>query len=373
MTLDILFLLSCPICTWWLLPLLLIAWLLGWLFWSLFFKKKYVNRIKYLEGEVVRLSGLAGNLERDLVNTRSENERALAQYSVAQDDIANLEMRLKDCEEGVTNNNLMPPVIDEEPTEVEYIIEEPEVEESPLEINKLSQPEPTMVPPPPPPPPMPEPEPEPEIVLEPEPKPELKITGMGGVFESDDLQIIEGIGPKIEGLLKAARLHTWTDVAAASVEDLQQILDNAGPRYRVHKPNSWPEQARLAANAHWSDLVKYQKFLDTGKDMTTTTSTSPSKVEKLYAKKIGFAAFKVNDLKLVEGIGPKIEGLLQAAGIDTWEKLANTTEFQLQAILDAAGDRYRLADPTTWSKQAGLASESKWRELKAYQNKLRGK
>ena len=44
----------------------------------------------------------------------------------------------------------------------------------------------------------------------------------------------------------------------------------------------------------------------------------------------------------------------------------------MQEILTAAGDRFKLADPETWAKQAALAAQGKFEELQAYQNELNG-
>jgi hypothetical protein len=44
----------------------------------------------------------------------------------------------------------------------------------------------------------------------------------------------------------------------------------------------------------------------------------------------------------------------------------------LKEILDKAGERYQLADPSTWSKQAAMASEGQWKELFEYQDRLDG-
>jgi len=193
-------------------------------------------------------------------------------------------------------------------------------------------------------------------------------TGMGANFKNTNLQIIEGVGPKIEGLLKAAGYSTWAEIADADISDLQKVLDDAGPRYRIHNPQKWSEQAGFAAKGEWDELVKYQKWLDVGTDGTA----GQSKAEKLYFKSIGFAAAKPNDLKVVEGIGPKIESLLKAANINSWSELANSSVQQIQDVLTAAGDRYRLADPKTWPKQAELAANGKWTELKDYQDFLSG-
>lgn len=186
----------------------------------------------------------------------------------------------------------------------------------------------------------------------------------------DNLQIIEGVGPKIEQLLKNSGYTSWGAVAVADYDALKKVLDDAGPRYRIHDPKSWPEQARLAAEGKWSDLIKYQKFLDAGRE-STGDFESDSKLEKLIAKKMGYST-NPNDLKVVEGIGPKIEGLLHAAGIQTWSDLGAATVDRLKQILADAGERYRLADPTSWPKQAGLAANGKWDELKEYQDYLSG-
>ncbi|PWJ60062.1 hypothetical protein CLV98_101238 [Dyadobacter jejuensis] len=78
------------------------------------------------------------------------------------------------------------------------------------------------------------------------------------------------------------------------------------------------------------------------------------------------------DLKLIEGIGPKIEELLQAEGIVTFADLAGYSEDKLKAILENAGSRFQMHDPQTWPQQAQLAHDGKWEELKAWQDRLLG-
>ena len=79
-----------------------------------------------------------------------------------------------------------------------------------------------------------------------------------------------------------------------------------------------------------------------------------------------------NDLKIVEGIGPKIEALFNAAGITTWRELSETSTEKLQSILDAGGENYAIHNPSTWAKQASLAYQGKWQELKDWQQGLLG-
>ncbi len=84
--------------------------------------------------------------------------------------------------------------------------------------------------------------------------------------EPDDLKKVEGIGPKIEGLLNAAGIQTWAQLAGAEVSRLQSVLDDAGPRYRVHDPATWPRQAGLAADGKWEELEELQDRLKGGRD-----------------------------------------------------------------------------------------------------------
>ena len=79
-----------------------------------------------------------------------------------------------------------------------------------------------------------------------------------------------------------------------------------------------------------------------------------------------------DDLKLVEGIGPKIEELFHAAGLKTWAAVAKSNPATLKEILVAAGERYQMHDPGTWPKQCQMMVDDKWAELKTYQEKLDG-
>ncbi|MDP5198800.1 hypothetical protein [Flavobacterium sp. DG2-3] len=81
---------------------------------------------------------------------------------------------------------------------------------------------------------------------------------------------------------------------------------------------------------------------------------------------------KENDLKIVEGIGPKIEALFNEAGIKTWYELSEASTEKLQSILDAGGENYAIHNPSTWARQALMAYQGKWKELKDWQESLLG-
>jgi hypothetical protein len=78
-----------------------------------------------------------------------------------------------------------------------------------------------------------------------------------------------------------------------------------------------------------------------------------------------------DDLTRIEGIGPKISGLLREAGISTFAQLATTPVERLEQII-AEADLTALADPGTWPAQARLAAEGEWERLDALQGELKG-
>lgn len=190
-------------------------------------------------------------------------------------------------------------------------------------------------------------------------------------LKNDNLQIIEGVGPKMEELLKKNSINTWSDLSKHDGKSLRQLLDNENPkRYKIIDPTTWGEQARYAANGNWNVLTDFQRNLDTGR--TNTLGKTDAKVEKVMIRLGLLKKWKQDDLKAVEGIGPKIEGLFHDAGIMTWKALSETSVDRLKEILKAAGDRYRLADPGTWPEQSRMAHEGLWDKLNEYQDFLQG-
>jgi len=190
-------------------------------------------------------------------------------------------------------------------------------------------------------------------------------------IQENNLQIVEGIGPKMEEILHQNHIFTFNQLASQTPKQLKAILSSFGDKYRIIDPNSWPQQASLAASQEWMALIDLQKNLNTGRGDIATGSTD-SKLEKILIKLGIIKQWKQDDLKAVEGIGPKIEELLKSKGISTWRILSETEVSEIKKILNGGGPRFQLADPSTWPTQAGLAAEEKWNELRDYQEKLNG-
>ena len=80
--------------------------------------------------------------------------------------------------------------------------------------------------------------------------------------KGDDLKKIEGIGPKIAETLAAAGIATFADLAKAKPAKISEIIEGVRGN---HVPDTWPAQAKMAADGKWDELKEWQDKLDGGK------------------------------------------------------------------------------------------------------------
>ncbi|MDH3243760.1 MAG: helix-hairpin-helix domain-containing protein [Saprospiraceae bacterium] len=389
------------------LLMLLGAWLLGWFLHHLIYCTRHQARIKELEGQLKSAGNRINDLEGDLescnsavVKIKGENASLVSQISKLEREKADWLTRDVDTvkdkggEQPVQKSStiLSPPadldLVEDVPSETKESQEDLLISGLASDIAGPAQ------------------------------------TGFdsekarhifGRNIHEDDLQIIEGIGPKTSKLFVGKGIHTWRQLGNTSVTQLQHILDEAGPPYTQGDPNTWPKQARMAADGEWSKLREYQQYLlgggepsvehenpihssqsntfsspenpsgaiktslDEGEESekrtgqeTSVASQAPDEYDLEEIKAIYGRAYQQNDLRIIEGIGPKTADLLVNKGIDTWKKLSETSVGQLQGILDRAGSRFQLLNPNTWPKQAGLAASGDWTKLRSYQDQLVG-
>lgn len=109
--------------------------------------------------------------------------------------------------------------------------------------------------------------------------------------------------------------------------------------------------------------------------VTEETEVAKPKKEKkpaVKAEKAEKAATAPDDLTKIEGIGKKIAELLVAENIVNFKDLSKASAKKLKGILEAAGSKFKMHDPTSWPKQAKLAAAGKWAELDELQKELVG-
>jgi len=93
-------------------------------------------------------------------------------------------------------------------------------------------------------------------------EPKAKPAAKKATVKPDDLKKIEGIGPKIASTLVEAGIATFADLVKTKPEAISEIIANVRGN---HVTDTWPAQAKLAAEGKWDELKKWQDELDGGK------------------------------------------------------------------------------------------------------------
>ncbi len=167
----------------------------------------------------------------------------------------------------------------------------------------------------------------------------------------------------MNGLMKAGITldrKVLADIAAHDIKGFGDLAEAAGKALNIEitRPDNLP------------NFIPEAKPAKARKAAKPAAEKAAPAAKKAPAKKA--AKVKADDLKIVEGIGPKIAEVFNEAGIVSFQDLANTTPEKLREILDGAGSQFAAQDPTTWPQQAELAALGKMDELKKLQDELQG-
>ncbi len=149
-----------------------------------------------------------------------------------------------------------------------------------------------------------------------------------------------------------------------------EVIDNSEELKLLQSKNAKLTADLEACNGKLSASLSAPKVEANSLSAGTTVAAIPfdaSAAKLAFGKKI-----KQDDLKIVEGIGPKIEGLFHNFNIKTWKALSETALDKCQEVLDSGGERYRIHDPGSWPLQAKMAYEGKWKELAKWQDEHKG-
>lgn len=166
------------------------------------------------------------------------------------------------------------------------------------------------------------------------------------VSTGDDFSRLWGIGPVIQGLLHGRGVTTYGKLADVSEEDVKAVIKESKvskSRLPENPHLVWTSQARLANSGDWDGVAA---FIDTNRR---------------------------DDLKLIWGIGPKIEGLLNNKGIYTFAKLSRMLPEDINAIINEAGTRFVLSPDrlhSSWIEQAHVADIEDWDEFNRIKDSL---
>lgn len=218
----------------------------------------------------------------------------------------------------------------------------------------------------------------------------------------NDLTKLRGIGPKFAATLNEGGITTYDDLAAATPEELDAIIQPAEWQRQQIDYESWIAQADA--------MTKVPGQITTGDDLTQLEGIGPAYAAKLrdggittfaqlavtdeetlaeiinvpawrklnYSDWIAQARLKVSgdaaglkalqdelfkrdtdydDLVLIYGIGEKSSNALRAAGITTYAALADAQPERLEKIMQDAG--IPSGDYTAWIDEATLRASGK--------------
>lgn len=94
-----------------------------------------------------------------------------------------------------------------------------------------------------------------------------------------NLEIIEGIGPKIKEVLNSDGIVTFRDLATTPIHKIKDILEAAGPHFSAHDPSTWVEQALLAEAGEMEKLERLKEYLVAGRAPKAKSSPERSNSE----------------------------------------------------------------------------------------------
>lgn len=167
-----------------------------------------------------------------------------------------------------------------------------------------------------------------------------------------------------------------TETAMKAMTEVNKVAKQVTQVTKSTKKTATKKAAKVAKAA--TDTSTKATQATAKKTKTVAKAATPKKASpKAATKRTTKKATTKNttapqDLKVIEGVGPKLESILKEAGITTYKTLATTPVANLKAIILKAGPRYKSYDPSSWAEQALLADAGKMDALNALQNQLKG-
>ncbi|MFI6424417.1 helix-hairpin-helix domain-containing protein [Promicromonospora sp. NPDC050880] len=229
----------------------------------------------------------------------------------------------------------------------------------------------------------------------------------GTAAPQDDLRRIEGIGPKIAAALAAAGYGTYARIAGATEDELREAVASQGIKF-APSASTWADQAQYLVDGDEDGLQEYQDYLVGGQERRAKFNENVDyadvdEIEGTEAKAAALAQDEAEtaaaeaaaeqttpepspepssepepepepepqDLRRIEGIGPKIEAVLKAAGYTTYAKIAGASETELREALATGGITFAPA-ATSWADQAQYLVDGDEDGLQEYQDYLVG-
>lgn len=185
---------------------------------------------------------------------------------------------------------------------------------------------------------------------------------------TNEILDIVGGASALEASLKAKADSQTAQGGQAVISQMKEGLGEAGTNATTNGKNgSKPKSAKSTSKK----ANKAPKAVASGDDKSSSKQDTAKSAKSANKQSAKATTSDADDLKVVEGIGPKMEKALNAAGIMTFEQLSNTSEDVIKQAIEDAGMRF-APSLDTWAEQAEYAAKGDWDGLEKLQDDLTG-
>ncbi len=178
--------------------------------------------------------------------------------------------------------------------------------------------------------------------------------------DPDDLLLIKGIGPKLNGVLNGLGISRFDQIAAWTAADVDKVDDHLGEfKDRIGR-EEWIPQAKLLAAGN---MAEWERLY--GKATAAAAGAAA-----MLAIGIPAAVGDADDLLQIKGIGPKLNTLLTGLGITRFDQIAAWGAAEIDKVDDHLGSFKNRITRDSWIEQAGLLARGAIAEFEAKFGKL---
>jgi predicted flap endonuclease-1-like 5' DNA nuclease len=193
----------------------------------------------------------------------------------------------------------------------------------------------------------------------------IALTAIGipaAVGAADDLLIIKGIGPKLNGVLNGLGITRFDQIANWTAGDVDKVDDHLGQfKDRIGR-EEWIPQAKLLAAGN---MPEWERIYGTVKTVAAGAGAAA-----MLAIGIPGAVGDADDLLQIKGIGPKLNTLLVGLGITRFDQIAAWGAAEIDKVDDHLGTFKNRITRDSWIEQAGLLAKGMIAEFEAKFGKL---
>jgi predicted flap endonuclease-1-like 5' DNA nuclease len=181
----------------------------------------------------------------------------------------------------------------------------------------------------------------------------VALTAIGipaAVGAADDLTLIKGIGPKLNGVLNGLGVHRFDQIAAWTAGDVDKVDDHLGEfKDRIGR-EEWIPQAKLLAAGNKTEFNRlYGPVARAG-----AVAAAGAGAVAMTAIGIPAAVGDPDDLLQIKGVGPKLNALLNSLGITRFDQIAKWGTSEVSKVDTHLGNFSGRIVRDSWVEQAGL-------------------